>query len=338
MVKAPLQISDYLILPLALPPQRSFPTPATHYLYLHPHEPKVPTPDTPRSLFLVNVPFDATEQHMRHLFATQLGAGRAERVDFEGARRQSIPAVTLSNQSKKGRKRKRTEVESMDQVEGAELPAVWDRELHQGGSTAVVVFVDRASMEASLKAVKNVAREGRKIVWGQDIEEKAPSLGSARMFCRHVASRLDDADRVCLGYLNHQKLRYPDRSSLLESINMYMTAFASLEATRAQALARQRSEPDEDGFITVTKGGRNGPVRQEEAHQRAERQKEKQKGLDDFYRFQTREKRKERAGELMRKFEEDKEKVRHMRERRGRFRVSLSDRGSVSILIKSQPE
>jgi len=100
-----------------------------------------------------------------------------------------------------------------------------------------------------------------------------------------------------------------------------MTAFGDLEASRAQALARQRQEPDEEGFITVTKGGRNAPVRQEEAQQKVQKEKEKRKGLDDFYRFQTREKRKERAGELMKKFEEDKEKVRQMKERRGRFKV-----------------
>ncbi len=101
-----------------------------------------------------------------------------------------------------------------------------------------------------------------------------------------------------------------------------MTAFASLEASRAEALARQRQEPDEDGFITVTKGRRNAPVRQEYAQEIAEKHKEKHKSLDDFYRFQTREKRKEKAGELMRQFEQDREKVRQMKERRGRFRVS----------------
>ena len=56
----------------------------------------------------------------------------------------------------------------------------------------------------------------------------------------------------------------------------------------------------------------------------AEKQKAKQKGLDDFYRFQSREKRKERAGELVRRFEEDKERVRRMKEKRGRFRVSCT--------------
>jgi ribosomal RNA-processing protein 7 len=41
---------------------------------------------------------------------------------------------------------------------------------------------------------------------------------------------------------------------------------------------------------------------------------------EDFYRFQTREKRKEAEGELKRKFEMDRRRVAEMRERRGRIR------------------
>jgi len=103
-----------------------------------------------------------------------------------------------------------------------------------------------------------------------------------------------------------------------------MTAFAAKEASQARLATIKRQEADADGFITVTRGGRTNPAKQEAAQEQAEKQKEKQKGLEDFYRFQSREKRKERAGELVRKFEEDKERVRKMRERRGRFRVSSS--------------
>lgn len=101
-----------------------------------------------------------------------------------------------------------------------------------------------------------------------------------------------------------------------------MTEYAAREAAQARARARQRQVPDEDGFITVTKGGRTDPVRQEAAQHLADKQKEKQKGLEDFYRFQTREKKKAKAAELMKRFEEDKEKVRRMKERRGTFRAS----------------
>lgn len=103
-----------------------------------------------------------------------------------------------------------------------------------------------------------------------------------------------------------------------------MTAFAAQEASRAKLQARQRQEPDEDGFVMVTRGGRNGPARLDVAQEQADRQKKKQKGLEDFYRFQTREKNKAKAGELVRKFEEDKEKVRMMRERRQKFKVYLN--------------
>ena len=105
-----------------------------------------------------------------------------------------------------------------------------------------------------------------------------------------------------------------------------MTAFAAKEAAEADARKRQRQEADADGFITVTRGGRTNPAKQEAAKEQAEKQKEKRMALQDFYRFQSREKRKERAGELVRKFEEDREKVRRMKERRGRFTVSTSSR------------
>ncbi len=123
--------------------------------------------------------------------------------------------------------------------------------------------------------------------------------------------------------MNHHKLRYPDKAQLLESVNAYMTAFAAQEAAQARLQAKQRQDPDEDGFVTVTRGGRTGLAWQDVAQEQAEKQKQKQKGLEDFYRFQTRDQRKARAGELVRKFEEDKEKVKRMRERRGRFKVKF---------------
>ena len=126
------------------------------------------------------------------------------------------------------------------------------------------------------------------------------------------------------GYLQHGKLSYPEKATVLESVNNFMTVYAEREASRTRTQARLRQQPDADGFIAVTKGGRTAPARQEVAQELAKKQKEKRKGLDDFYRFQMRERQKARAGELMRKFEQDKEKVKKMRERRGAFKVSYS--------------
>ena len=101
-----------------------------------------------------------------------------------------------------------------------------------------------------------------------------------------------------------------------------MTAFAAKEAAEEKLRTRLRKEPDEDGFITVTRGGRVNPARQEIAKELAEKQNKKREGLEDFYRFQSREKMKARAGELKKKFEEDKEKIKNMKEKKKHFRVS----------------
>lgn len=86
-----------------------------------------------------------------------------------------------------------------------------------------------------------------------------------------------------------------------------MSFYAAAEATKSRTLARQRAIPDEDGFVTVTRGGRAGPARNEEAQAKMEelRQKEEDKrsGMGDFYRFQVREKKKAAAGELVKRFQ-----------------------------------
>ena len=183
--QTPLQIAGYRIFPLSLPPLPSFPQAATHYLYLIPHQPKIPTPTASRSLFLVNVPFDATEIHIKHLLSTQLGlpAGRIEDVQFQGQGRNSgmdDASGPKASSNTKSKKRKRASIgESLEDMEGSALPSVWDRDLRTNGLTAVVLFVDRASMDAAFKAVKVIRKDRREPIWGEGLEGKLPALGSA---------------------------------------------------------------------------------------------------------------------------------------------------------------
>jgi len=104
-----------------------------------------------------------------------------------------------------------------------------------------------------------------------------------------------------------------------------MTAFNAQTAARERLLSQQRQAPGADGFVTVTrsasKAGVKG-VKQEAAKQRLQKQQDKQEGLTNFYRFQGREKAKERERELRMKFEEDREQVRKMRERKKNTIVS----------------
>ena len=177
-------IAGYAILPLSLPPLAAFPVAATHYLYIAPHEPKLPTPTAVRSLFLVNVPFDASEAHIKRLFSTQLGLshGRIEDVQFAAEKRRvwsSEESPGLASESR-GKKRKRTShVGSVEEVEGAGLPQTWDRPLQVNGGTAVIVFVDRASMDAAFRAVKRAQKDHRELGWDAGSDHPSPALGSA---------------------------------------------------------------------------------------------------------------------------------------------------------------
>lgn len=98
-----------------------------------------------------------------------------------------------------------------------------------------------------------------------------------------------------------------------------MNAFAKDEQSRARRLVRRRTEPDSDGFITVSRGGRTGPSHKQEADDALRKQQKK----DDeraqnlksfqFYRFQTREMNKARADQLVKAFEKDKQEARALK-------------------------
>ena len=316
-LKVPRTVSDLLVLPLQLPLQPSFQSLATHYLYIRPDAPPQPTPDTPRALFLSNVPADATEEGVRKLFRDMSGAV-VDRVAFESGRADEAvlaalglqpdeaPAVPQQQQPADSTgaavlgKRKRGEAERLREAERAmRLPGVWEGALRKSGSAAVVLFVDVAARKRAWKACRDAVKDGRSVEWSGG----GLPLGEER-------------------YWAHHALRYPGKEQLQDSVNAYLTAFTALEDARAKQLARQRSVPDADGFITVTRGGRAGPARLEEAQAAQERLKEREKKriTGDFYRFQTREERKKRENDLKRKFEGDRRRVEEMRRRKGKIK------------------
>ena len=236
-------------------------------------------------------------------------------MTFEQERKSAVPNEEVVRIGKASKKRKRGS-DGTEQSDGIELPQTWDRELRRSGSTAVVVFVDAKSAESALKAVRKVHKSSKKEkdipwpVWGEGLggkKNEVPKLGSAR-------------------YLAHQRLRYPDETVLKMNVDAFMTEFNRKEEERTKREKTMRNVPDEDGFVTVTRGGRTGPARSEEAEQKKremeERERKKREELQSagFYRFQVREQRKAEQGELVRKFEEDRKRVGAMKEKRGRFR------------------
>lgn len=180
----PPKIGNFVTLPISLPAVPTFPAPATHYLYVAADEPQVPTATTSRSLFLSNIPADSTEHHLKLLFSTQLRlpAGRIELVRFPhhaavAHRQNEYPPPKASQLSKKRKRNTQTPTERLNNAPS--LPPTWDRLLHKTGSIAIVVFVDRASMESALRVAKNVLRSRDFPVWGDGIEKKLQPLGVA---------------------------------------------------------------------------------------------------------------------------------------------------------------
>ncbi|KAK3713348.1 hypothetical protein LTR37_008540 [Vermiconidia calcicola] len=302
--KVATQVQDFTAIPLRRPALPAHPKETTHYLYIRANAPKVPTEDTPRELFIVNVPIDATEHHFRSVFADHLGGVRIESVDFEDTWvGKGIKAPVVHADGSRGKKRKRGVEDGKTDQEVGVLPETWGREVHRSGGTAVVKFIDQASAAIALREARRAAKNSKEIMWGTGVESKIPALGYAR-------------------YKAHHKLRYPDPAILQSSVDTFMEAFAAQEADRTKQLTRQRSEPDEEGFVTVTRGGRTGPAREEEARAQEEefKKREKSRVKDDFYRFQVREKRKEHAQDLVKGFEEDRRRLEEMRKRRGKLR------------------
>lgn len=168
-------VNDFVVLPIRFPALQSYPKETTHHLYIRANTPKVPTPDTPRELFLVNVPSDATETHIRSLFADQLGGARIENVAFEGARvGKGITAPVAPAQKKKRKRDDQDGEEEQTAAQVGHLPKTYDRSIHRSGSTAVATFVDKASAELALKEAKKAIKAGKNITWASGIESKLP--------------------------------------------------------------------------------------------------------------------------------------------------------------------
>ncbi|RMZ78430.1 hypothetical protein DV738_g3850, partial [Chaetothyriales sp. CBS 135597] len=295
MGKIAREVDGFTSLPVQLPSAIEPQTTVQHFLYLQPHTPSVPDEDAPRSLFLVNVPVTATEGDLKHLFTTQLSGGRIENVYLAEA----VPgrtAIAAAKASRSSRKRKRM---APDEIESAlatyRLPEVWPSEVHCSGGTAVVVFVDRPSMELTLKAARKAAKSSLQITWRDGLSTSS-NCGLQR-------------------YERFHLLRYPSQRELLRSVDGYMSAYAQMEEARSRENARKRQVPDEDGFVTVTRGSKGG-VCAEDAQELAEKLKRQTKAAQDFYRFQLREKKKEQHNEMLRKFDSDKRKISDMRKRR----------------------
>lgn len=309
MVSATESGDGFVTLPILMPSLPSCPYSATHEVRVRRNAAKVATDIDGRSLFLKNVPTDSTEQHFRAIFASLAGAGRFETIAFEGDRQKKVdidPAAT-ARVTALTKKRKRDEQEAEEQAkeeEEALLPEIWTRRIHKSGSSAIVVLADEKSVDVVLKAIKKLAKNKKYPLWGEGVPETVPELGAPWL-------------------ASHLQLSRSDKVATQRSVHAFFNVFNRKEKEAAEMAKRLRNEPDEDGFVTVTRGGRSAPATKNEAEQARQkmldRQTKKKDELHNFYRFQLREKRKAEQAAMAKRFAEDRNKVSAMRAQRGKF-------------------
>lgn len=313
MSKVPTTVGDFVALPVVLK-SKALGKDVKHYLYIKAYDPKIPDEESPRSLFLVNIPVTTTEAQLRHLFTTQLSAGHVQNVCFAEQDASSASPALIATTKTAARepvktqtlgKRKRSSQPTAEEIEASlteyQLPSTKPTQFHCTGSTAIVTFLDRTSRDLTLRACRRAAKHSSQpLIWCEGLPaSKSAPLGTAR-------------------YKAQRNLTFPARSDLLRSVDEFMTKYAELEDARARESAKKRAEPDEDGFVTVTRGSK-GVVKADEIETikaREEAKRKKNAGLEDFYRFQMRERRKEEQNKLLKRFNEERQKVNEMRTRR----------------------
>lgn len=293
----PFSISGFTVLPVL------YNKSATHCIYARVHEQaKVKARDTlpgGRTLFLVNVPPDATERQLSLFFNY---AGTVERVEFHGDPTVDVPEeedVSMSSgddgeveqdmevdhgipQSQKTKKKSK-ENHKKGPPEVVPLPTVPLRTLRRSGQNCHVVFLDSSSAESTLAS--SYIQKPR--AWPSDPE--VPT-GLSHYLAQYDAARppldvIREHARTAIDLYDYQKEKDRQKSKY----------------KKGEAIV------DEDGFTLVTRGGAYGKtlgggvavadkkfVAEASKGKRAKKKKEK-KEKEAFYAFQLHEKKRQGA-------------------------------------------
>ncbi|CAB4480955.1 hypothetical protein RhiirA5_408172 [Rhizophagus irregularis] len=288
-----------------------------HYCYFKSHESRNTNNDDNdkhlplnSTLFISNLPIDSTEAHIKHLFQE---CGKIDRIIFnevikddefltnivngsdnnEGENNNGLNENESIQQGKKSKKKKKRKPNMQGGIEKNVI-----RNFEEGGlrkllipdSSAHIVFQNSEGLKKALEMTQ------KKRIWTIKDVVEIPSLGLSR-------------------WLQDYRLHRPGQIKLQEEVDEYMRKFEEAELERHKALEAKLNQPDEDGFIMVTRVGRrsantDGTITVTAAKpEEIKNLKPKNKELTDFYRFQMRETKRNKLIDLRKKFEEDKEKI-----------------------------
>jgi ribosomal RNA-processing protein 7 len=284
MSKLPRTISNFAVLPISYSPS------VTHIIYARPHETsestKSKTLPEGRTLFLVNVPPDATERELILLFKD---AGVVEKVLFsedwveeeldksDTDHEETEDTDTDDEQPEENsdwprKKQKLAKSEQFKAPTIIPLPSVPLRKLRRSGGSAHVVFLDASSVSRAL--AYTTPRP-----WPRSPEEP---LGLEHYVAFYDAQR-------------------PPLDAIRQHADSYMDAYEYEVDKNKQKSKYRKGEAivDEDGFTLVTRGGAYGQTlgggvavaskKFEENAETTSNKRKKKKGpseKDNFYAFQ----------------------------------------------------
>ncbi|KAJ7507317.1 ribosomal RNA-processing protein 7-domain-containing protein [Mycena galericulata] len=298
----PSSVAGFSVLPV------SYAATSTHYIYARPHvgskkNASQTLPDG-RTLFLVNVPPDATERELVLLFK---GSGTVEKVVFDLDAQETLVEPDDSDDEDEDEEepaeeqvadaaaqpRKRRKLNKPVPPTVVPLPSKPLRRLRPTGRTAHLVFLDASSLERAL------APQPKTRPWPASEE---PS-GLAHYTALHDALR-------------------PPLDIVRAHADSAMELFEFEQKQTKQRARYRKGEAivDEDGFTLVTRGGAYGQTLgggvgvaskkfQESGETPARNKKKEPKQKAGFYAFQKAEKQRHDLMELKKNWEADKAKV-----------------------------
>lgn len=303
--------SGFKVLPIEMPPLKVFSSinsnelksiPITHYLFFKQHESHKQDNEIPANsaIFICNLPVDTTVAHIKHIFKH---CGEIVSCQINAIK------LPIFNDS----------VESIV-FEDEEMESVFGREVYISGITAHVVFEEEKSVKKAL-AMKQRVR-----VWKVDNDSFE---GEEDEEDEDEDEKLDfekETEIMPLGYKKWtQQYKYtrPRPTALKTRVDQYMANFTRMEEIEKLELDKKLNQVDEDGFTLVTRRSRrNTNTSKDGASVTAARYEEikdlkpKNKELQNFYRFQIKEKKRNELADLRKKFEEDKKRIEDLRSSR----------------------
>ncbi|KIM36102.1 hypothetical protein M413DRAFT_449419 [Hebeloma cylindrosporum] len=298
-MEIPSNISGFSVIPVL------YNSSTTHYLYARAHassksNSRKVLPEG-RTLFLVNVPPDATERELVLFFKH---SGTVEKVIFDFDVKEPQNEATDSEEEDEDesmgeadepKKRRKTQKDKPVAPTLIPLPATPCRKLRKTGSSAYVIFLDSSSLERAL------ASTSKPRTWPTSSEEPSG--------------------------LAHYRALYDSLRPPLDAVRAFADSAIEVyeyeKAKKKQKSKYRKGEAvvDADGFTLVTRGGAYGKTlgggvavaskrfqRSGQAARNRGNKKEK-KEKEGFYAFQKAEKQRTGLLELKRKWEEDKAKV-----------------------------